>query len=614
MARILVVDDTPQNLTLIQLYLRGTEFEVETAASGDEAIERCMQRSYDLILLDVVMPGMDGFEVCRRLKNDTRTAFVPVIFLTGRLTDESEKLAAYRLGAVDYIQKPVNREELVARIHVMLRLEGARSRLDRENAMLRQELERVQQTLGDAAESLRELERLRQQWALLPEDLVLVVDAGLRLRFADAGLAASFGALAPGEPLAAAGHAAARLGRLVLDGARAADLTVPEADGARCFVVRVRELGDGDRVVLLRDVTAVRAIEGQIVAREAVELPPPVVSAAAAYRMLDFVGESAAVRELSERVAMLRQTRSTVLIYGESGTGKELVARALHFDGQNRHAPFIPLHCGAIAPELVESELFGHEKGAFTGAERARDGLFKVADGGTIFLDEIAETSLSVQVKLLRVLQRGEIRPVGASQSRIVDVRIIAATNRNLLEMVRQGTFREDLYYRLDVVSLRLPPLRERRDDLPRLVAHFIDVCNGKHGRRDRPVRSVSRAAMERLLAYPWPGNVRELENVIERAFALGVGEVLHEDDLTPQVVLGQPMLGLSPVFRSEEARPTAATVVPAPADMRSQREAAERAAIQRAMLDCANDKAAAAASLGMPRSTFYRRLKELGL
>ncbi|MBZ0151576.1 MAG: response regulator, partial [Planctomycetes bacterium] len=204
MARILVVDDTPQNLTLIQLYLRGTEFEVETAASGDEAIERCMQRSYDLILLDVVMPGMDGFEVCRRLKNDTRTAFVPVIFLTGRLTDESEKLAAYRLGAVDYIQKPVNREELVARIHVMLRLEGARSRLDRENAMLRQELERVQQTLGDAAESLRELERLRQQWGLLPADLVLVVDAGLRLRFADAGLAASFGALAPGEPLAPA--------------------------------------------------------------------------------------------------------------------------------------------------------------------------------------------------------------------------------------------------------------------------------------------------------------------------------------------------------------------------------------------------------------------------
>ena len=204
----------------------------------------------------------------------------------------------------------------------------------------------------------------------------------------------------------------------------------------------MRTLRNSDVLVLIQEVTGVRRAERQISERSLVTPAAPAEETpATSYRMTDFIGSGPEIRAVTERVGRLRQKRSTVLIYGESGTGKELVARALHFDGRHRNAPFIPLHCGAIAPELVESELFGHEKGAFTGAQSAHEGLFQAADGGTIFLDEIAETSPSVQVKLLRFLQLGEIRPVGANQPRIVDVRIIAATNRDLLELVREGQF-----------------------------------------------------------------------------------------------------------------------------------------------------------------------------
>ena len=348
--------------------------------------------------------------------------------------------------------------------------------------------------------------------------------------------------------------------------------------------------------------------------------PLPVVvddGGESAYRMTDFMGDSSEVASVSERVARLRQKRSTVLIYGESGTGKELVARALHFDGRHRNAPFIPLHCGAIAPELVESELFGHEKGAFTGAQSASQGLFRAADGGTIFLDEIAETSPSVQVKLLRVLQRGEIRPVGANQPRIVDVRIIAATNRDLLELVQEGKFREDLYYRLEVVTLLLPPLRDRLTDLRILADYFLRVGNRRHERDERPVLGFSKGAMDRLMAYSWPGNVRELENVIEGALALDVGEIVRENDLPERIRKGSPGIGLRPVQRSAVAMPSGLQgggVVEPASDLRARRDAADRDAISQALRDTAGDKGAAAKQLGMARSTFYRRLKELGL
>jgi two-component system, NtrC family, response regulator HydG len=620
MARILVVDDTAQSLALIELYLRGTEFDVVAVSDGHAAIEASLQQSFDVILLDVAMPGIDGFEVCRRLKNDPRTAFVPVLFLTGRMADESEKLAAYQLGAVDYIQKPVDREELVARIRVMLRLEDARSRLDRENAALRSQLVKVEQALGDAVAQLADLQRLREAMMAPRHADSLVVGPDGRLRAVGEAFAALGEGFVVGERLADGGPSARRLARLDPASSDVVHLVL-ERDGVeRHYRAAAHALPDGGMVVGMSDVSDVRAIEESLRRRDLADLSALAPKAGSTiYRMTDFVGSAPAVATLTNHVDRLRQTRSTVLVYGESGTGKELVARALHFDGKNRSAPFIPLHCGAIAQELIESELFGHAKGAFTGAQQEHEGLFRAADGGTIFLDEIAETSPSVQVKLLRVLQRGEIRPVGSNQSRIVDVRIIAATNRDLLELVREGRFREDLYYRIGVVTLHLPPLRERLEDLPSLVDSFLRKCNRRHDRLDRPVRGIANGALARLRDYTWPGNVRELENVVERAFALGVGDVLREEDLPAEVLQGKPLLGPNPVSRGilplqQTDRSPRMSLPPPETDLRTRREAAEREAIAQALSRCRGDRVAAAQSLGMARSTFYRRVRELGL
>ena len=328
-------------------------------------------------------------------------------------------------------------------------------------------------------------------------------------------------------------------------------------------------------------------------------------------------GHSKEMTRVFEILARVAPTNATVLILGESGTGKELVARAVHAEGARSERPFVTVNCSAYSEGVLESELFGHEKGAFTGAQSASQGLFRAADGGTIFLDEIAETSPSVQVKLLRVLQRGEIRPVGANQPRIVDVRIIAATNRDLLELVQEGKFREDLYYRLEVVTLLLPPLRDRLTDLRILADYFLRVGNRRHERDERPVLGFSKGAMDRLMAYSWPGNVRELENVIEGALALDVGEIVRENDLPERIRKGSPGIGLRPVQRSAVAMPSGLQgggVVEPASDLRARRDAADRDAISQALRDTAGDKGAAAKQLGMARSTFYRRLKELGL
>ncbi len=628
MARILVVDDSIENLSLIELFLRETEFEVVTANSGHDALEQCSRRPFELILLDVVMPGIDGFEVCRRLKDDPRTAFIPVIFLTGRFIDESDKVAAYKLGAVDYIQKPVNREELVARIRVMRRLEETRSRLDRENAALRAEVEALGRSLQSVSGEIEQLQLLRREFDATSDPGVLALAADGLVRSVDQAVRTLLPNVRIGASLVDAGHGASRVARLVADGARSADLDLPLGeDDTRTVRVVVRGVDGGGHVVLLRDVTGLCRAEQLVHDRELARSDEPDDDgrkSARSYAMSDYIGDSSGIAEVNGLVEQLRHTRTTVLIQGETGTGKELVARALHFDGKNRSAPFIPLHCGAIAPELVESELFGHERGSFTGADNARDGLFRAADGGTIFLDEIAELSMETQIKLLRVLQRGEVRPIGANQPRIVDVRVIGATNQELATLVKAGKFREDLYYRLQVVRIELPPLRDRVEDLPQLIDHFLKAGNTRHGRKAEPVRGVSNAAMGLLLAYSWPGNVRELENMIERAFALGVGEVLQVEDLPSHIVAGRPALVVDDPVESAASAEDGAIVdadgtrdgkaAGAVKNIRDMRRSAERQAIMQALEKADGDKLAAAAALGMSRSTFYRRLKDLGV
>jgi DNA-binding NtrC family response regulator len=283
-----------------------------------------------------------------------------------------------------------------------------------------------------------------------------------------------------------------------------------------------------------------KALEKRALSREAETLREQVRQRT---RFHNIIGESPLLQAVYDMVRRAASTRATVLILGESGTGKELIAQAIHQESQRRDKPFIKVHCAALSENLLESELFGHEKGAFTGAMARREGRFELADGGTLFLDEIGEISPSVQVKLLRVLQQREFERVGGTQTLKVDVRIVAATHRDLTAEVKAGKFREDLYYRLNVVAVTLPPLRERKSDVPALVNHFLEKYSDSYG---KDVRGLAPGTLQALLSYDWPGNIRELENAIERAVVLAPGSELTTDDLPP-VLRGPRPNGSSP-------------------------------------------------------------------
>ncbi len=311
------------------------------------------------------------------------------------------------------------------------------------------------------------------------------------------------------------------------------------------------------------------------------------------------VGSSSKIQDVLRMVARLKDTRTPVLITGESGTGKELVARAIHYRGSFAKRPFVAVDCGSLVPTLIESELFGYEKGAFTGANRSKEGLFEAANAGTIFLDEIGELPLEMQAKLLRVLQEKEVRPVGSNQKIKVDVRVIAATNRDLEMAYKEGTFRKDLYFRLNVVTLHLPALRERKSDIPTLVHYFLDkFAPGK-------MITISPAAMKCMIQYEWPGNVRELENAIERAVALGSQDTLEVHDLPPAILAGQ------------EAQITEESTAVSPvksAVSNTDLEQLERVTIERVFEQVQGDKALAGKMLGISRATLYRKLKRYNI
>ena len=259
------------------------------------------------------------------------------------------------------------------------------------------------------------------------------------------------------------------------------------------------------------------------------------------FKFGDLVGRSIKMRDIFQLIKRVANTNSTIMISGESGTGKELIARAIHHNSGRAGAPFVSINCGALPDELLESELFGHMKGSFTGASGTKKGLFEVADGGTIFLDEIGETSPAMQIKLLRVLQERKIRKVGGTEETPVDVRVITATNQDLEQMVQEKTFREDLYYRINVIPIQMPALREKPEDIPALAEQFLEKYRVLI---EKPVEAISKEAMEYLEAYSWPGNVRQLENVIERAVALEAGPAIIPDSLPPEVRSGASRSG----------------------------------------------------------------------
>lgn len=388
------------------------------------------------------------------------------------------------------------------------------------------------------------------------------------------------------------------------------DMRLPDGNGVE-ILRRVKERDAGVEVVILTgypdvtnavealklgaydylskpvDLAALTRLVGQILERSRLRDEVRSLRSRLGERLAarELVAASPALLAVKAVLLAVAPTSSTVLIEGETGTGKEVVAAAVHRLSPRRECPFLPINCGAIPSDLLESELFGHLRGAFSGASSDTPGLFRAAEGGTVFLDEVTELAPALQVKLLRVLQERQVRPVGSTRSFPIDCRLVAATNQSLEEAVRKGQLRSDLYYRLNVVRVVLPPLRERREDIPALVAHFLRELNNRFGRR---VRGVSAEAMENLLAYPFPGNVRELEHLLERALALGASDEIGIDDLP-------------------DLRPRRLGGAESPL------ERAERETILEVLRRTSGDKEAAARELGISRRTLYRRLHEIG-
>ncbi len=453
--RILVVDDEVNMLHFLSKVLKGEGYRVESVGTGGNALEKAKEADYDLAVLDIKLPDMDGVAVLRAFKEMVPAANVVLITAYGSVESAVEAMKA---GAYDYIVKPFRAEEILKVVAKALE----QRRLRKEVLHLRREVERK-------------------------------------------------------------------------------------------------------------------------------------------YSFENIVGKSQAMQEVFCQIEKVAASNSTVLITGESGTGKELVARAIHYRSKRKSGPFVVIDCGAIPENLQESELFGHIKGSFTGAVSTKRGLFEEANGSTLLLDEVADLSGSSQAKLLRALQEGTIRRLGETKTIQVDVRVIAATNKDLAELVREGRFREDLYYRLNVIPLTLPLLRERREDIPLLVECFIRryavVAKKEVGR-------ISPSALEVLLSYPWPGNVRELENVIERAVLFSNGEVIQKELLPEEVCLQGEAIRLHV--------PEAPLCVKGAVEKMSRE--LERGLIERALDMTGGNRTAAARLLGISRRGLLYKIKTYGI
>jgi DNA-binding NtrC family response regulator len=442
--RILCVDDEALNISLLEAMLSPRGYEVVSAVNGPEALEKIAAERVDICLLDVMLPEMDGFEVCRRIKSDDLYRNIPVVMITS-YQDKANRIRGIEAGAEDFISKPFDSAEVLARIKMLLHVKS-----------LNEELQNAHDELESAVhERTKDLTSANKQ---LTQEIVerKKAEETLQSAFAEIKL--------------------------------------------------LKERLQAENIYLQQEV-------------------------AGEYNFGEVIGQSSAMSYVFFRVEQVAPQNATVLLLGETGTGKGVVARAIHGSSARKARPMITVNCTSLPANLIESELFGREKGAFTGANVRQIGRFELADGGTIFLDEIGEMPLELQSKLLRFIQDGEFERLGNPRTIKVDVRIIAASNRNLEEEVRNGRFREDLFYRLNVFPITIPPLRQRAEDIPLLVHHFIAKFNKKMGKK---IDSISKETMKTLQEYSWPGNVRELESVVERAVITSTGislQVLDQFD-----------------------------------------------------------------------------------
>jgi PAS domain S-box-containing protein len=565
---VLVVEDEPIVALELQSHLEHLGFRVAAhVTSGEAAVEAARALRPDLVLMDVRLDGpMDGIEAARTLRAERD---VPVVFLTA-FGDEATVERAKAAGPFGYLLKPFEERDLHATLAVALDQHRAAHRLRRDRDDLLQILDGLD--LGTA-----------------------MTDEAGRLVFLSHAAARLLGAAADdaiGRPWAdalpfpvAALDALRRQAALPPEARERVAVEATSPEGRRFHAVvevqddpRTAAPGGGPggarrHILVFYDLTEVHALRRQLHERE---------------RFHELVGRSAPMQVVFRQIEAVARVDTTVLIEGETGTGKELVAQAIHDLSPRRERPFVAVNCAALTETLAASQLFGHTKGAFTGAVADAKGFFGAADGGTLFLDEIGDVPLDVQVTLLRVLEQRQVTRVGETAPRPVDVRIVAASHRNLPRLVEAGRFRADLLYRIRVARVELPALRERPGDLPLLVRRFLDDGRARLG---VAASEVSHDAMRALLDYDWPGNVRELKNAVEYALIRAEGPVVHVEDLPPEV------------------RAAGAPPVPAVAAA-----ATERDRILAALTHTGGNRKEAAAVLGVSRATFYRRLAEYGI
>lgn len=552
---ILVVDDETDSLRLLTEILTREGYRVRPVERPLFALQSALADPPLLILLDVKMEEMDGFELSRQLKQKQQTKDIPIIFVSG-LEDVKDRVQGFEAGGVDFISKPFQETEILVRVHSHLRLRHMQLHLEdlvaerttdlvaANNKMreARDYLKNLTESMGDAVFLTkmpeRKIEWFNDSFCLFGYDPKECIGKSTEFLYTDRTDFLSFGDtlnkfLAEDRNILHAEQIFKRKSGEIFP----AEITITKFMSGKklvSFTGIVRDITDRKQMEIrlkesFREIKKLKELHEKesLYLRDEINLE---------HNYKNIIGNSNALQYVLFKVEQVANTDSSVILLGETGTGKELFARAIHHYSLRSDRPLIKLNCAALPVNLIESELFGHERGSFTGAGKTHLGRFEIADNSTIFLDEIGELPLELQAKLLRVIEDGEFERLGSTKTLKVNVRIIAATNRDLAKDSREGRFRQDLWYRLNVFPISLPPLRERIDDIPILIKHFVDIFSKKIGRK---IESVPANILQILQNYSWPGNVRELENIIERAVIstsgskLRLSEELREDDQT---------------------------------------------------------------------------------
>ena len=563
-ARILVIDDEEGIRTTFSAFLEKEGYQTLAVPDYAKAMEALKNTPFDLVFTDIILGPRSGIDVLKEIK--TQAYPCPVIMITGG-PDIETAAASVRLGAFDYLPKPIRRETLVRVTKHALQHKA----LSDEKKIVEAEKERYRLHLDAVFRSV--------------EDAIITVDNHRRITQVNDAFEKICGLQAHeviGEECGAGRYRCGRMCCEVLRQTLESLLAVheyriecrhPERSN-QVVVLNVSPLRDrcGQQigaVMIIRDVTRLSLLEKELLERN---------------QFHSIIGANKKMREIYDLLENLKDIDTTVLITGPSGTGKELVARAIHYSGNRAAHPFVVVNCSALAENLLESELFGHVKGAFTGAIKDKTGRFQISDHGTIFLDEIGDISPRIQLKLLRFLESKEFERVGDSTPVKLDVQVITATNQNLREKVERGEFREDLYYRLKVVEIKLPSLAERRDDIPLLTGHYIEVFNNRFGRN---VMGVSPDVEKLFMEYRWPGNIRELIHTLEHAFVVCKRPIIEIEDLPPEIR-----------DHGKTSRSSGRSLF------------AGRDRILDAIRQAGGNKAKAARELGVSRQTIYRKIR----